>query len=187
MHLSYYTIAQVFGISEILLLIAKRSKKSGTKSQSDKSSLITLWVIITGSITISSYAVIAGIGQLNRTNLAMDIGVAVAMIGFIIRWTAILQLGKMFTVDVAITSSHQLKTDGLYKLVRHPSYLGLLLIIWSIAICEHNIVGYAVMIIPNFLALSYRINVEEKALTAEFGQQYIDYKKNTARLIPGIY
>ncbi|MFD2872212.1 methyltransferase family protein [Mucilaginibacter ximonensis] len=187
MHLSYYTIAELFGVSEVLLLVARRSKKSGTKNQADRSSLLLLWLVISATIAISAYTTIMGIGQLSRTNLVVDIGFAVAILGFIIRWMAILQLGKMFTVDVSISSDHQLKTDGLYRLVRHPSYLGLLLIIWSIAICEHNIVGYAVVIIPTFLALNYRINVEEKALIAEFGQQYIDYQKTTARLIPGVY
>lgn len=187
MHLSYFTIAEIFGISEVLLLLVKRSKKSGTKSQSDSSSLAALWLTISLSIAISIYATTNGIAELNRTNFVVDMGFAVAVMGFLIRWMAILQLGKMFTVDVAISSDHQLKTDGLYSKIRHPSYLGLLLIIWSIAICEHNIIGYAVIIIPTFLALNYRINVEEKALISEFGQQYIDYQKITARLFPGIY
>lgn len=187
MHPSYYIIAELFGVSEIMLLIARRSKKSSTKNQADRSSLLLLWIVISATIGISAYAAITGIGQLSRAKLVVDVGFAVAILGFLIRWMAILQLGKMFTVDVSISSDHQLKTDGLYRIVRHPSYLGLLLIIWSIAICEHNIVGYAVIIIPTFLALNYRINIEEKALITEFGQQYIDYQKTTARLIPGVY
>ena len=47
--------------------------------------------------------------------------------GLIIRWIAILQLGKSFTVDVAITDAASLKTDGIYERVRHPSYLGMLI------------------------------------------------------------
>ncbi|WP_299357409.1 isoprenylcysteine carboxylmethyltransferase family protein [Mucilaginibacter sp.] len=78
----------------------------------------------------------------------------------------------MFTVDVAIVDSHTLKTTGLYKTVRHPSYLGLILIICSIALCQGSILSCIIIIISTFLALTYRIAVEEKALITEFGDQH---------------
>jgi protein-S-isoprenylcysteine O-methyltransferase Ste14 len=187
MHISYYTIAEVFGLSEVLLLLVKRSKKDSIKSRSDKNSLLLLWIVITASMTMGGLAVYTEIGTFERTNLVMDIGLALAIIGFIIRWIAIIQLGKMFTVDVAIDNKHQLRTTGLYKTVRHPSYLGLMLIICGIAVCMANTVALAVVLIPIFLALNYRINVEERALSEAFGYDYEQYKKTTARLIPGVY
>jgi len=138
-------------------------------------------------MTMGVLAVISETGAFERTNLIMDIGIALAIVGFIIRWTAIIQLGKMFTVDVAINNQHQLKTNGLYQIVRHPSYTGLMLIICGIAVCMSNYLACAVIIIPIFLALNYRINVEEKALLEAFGYDYEQYRKTTARLIPGIY
>ena len=187
MHISYYTIAEVFGLSEVLLLLVKRSKKGSIKSQSDRNSLLLLWIVITAGMTMGGLAVNSEIGAFERTNLVMDIGIALAAIGFIIRWTAIIQLGKMFTVDVAIDNEHKLKTTGLYKTVRHPSYTGLMLIICGIAVCMANALACIVVIIPIFLALNYRINVEERALSEAFGYDYEQYKKTTARLIPGIY
>lgn len=187
MQFSYFLIAEIFGLSEIILLIVKRSKKSATKSQADRSSLIILWIVIAASMAIGGNIAINRVWPMPNTRLVMDIGVAVAIVGFIIRWTAILQLGKMFTVDVAIVSSATLKTTGLYKIVRHPSYLGLMLIICSIGICEADILSCIVVIIPTVLALNYRMIVEEKALTTEFGEQYEQYKKTTARIIPGIF
>ncbi|TSJ39289.1 isoprenylcysteine carboxylmethyltransferase family protein [Mucilaginibacter corticis] len=187
MHISYYQIAEIFGLSEIILLLVKRSRKGSSKNQADNRSLIYLWIAITGCIALGGYIAIIGIWPFPDARLVMDIGLAVAIIGFIIRWTAILQLGKMFTVDVAISSQHKLKTTGLYKIVRHPSYLGLMMIICSIALCQASILSCIVVIIPTFIALIYRIQVEEKALIIEFGADYIQYTKTTARLIPGIY
>src|ERR1700761_4331511 len=187
MQLSYFNIAELFGISEIILLLVKRSKKGSVKKQSDKSSLILLWISITGCMTLGGIITANEIWPFPNTATVRDMGVAVAVIGFIIRWISILQLGKMFTVDVAITSGHSLKTDGMYSIVRHPSYLGLMLIICGIALCQANILACIVIIIPIFLVLNYRIKVEEKALRAEFGDQYEAYQKNTARIIPGIY
>lgn len=187
MHLSYYNIAELFGISELILLLVKRSKSASTKNRADKSSLILLWVAITGTITIGGFIAAAGIWPFANEDAIMKVALGIAIIGFAIRWAAIFQLGKMFTVDVAITSGHQLKTSGLYKVVRHPSYLGLMLIICSIALCQGNILSCLFIIIPTFVALNYRMVVEERALIAEFGEQYQQYKKNTARIIPGIY
>jgi len=187
MQFSYYHIAEIFGLSEIILLLVKRSKKGAVKSRTDSRSLLYLWITITGSMLIGGYIAMNGIWPFPHARLVMDIGLAVAIVGFIIRWTAILQLGKMFTVDVAISSQHKLKTSGLYKIVRHPSYLGLMLIICSIALCEADILSCIIIIGSTFIALNYRIQVEEKALIAEFGDDYVQYMKTTARLIPGIY
>jgi protein-S-isoprenylcysteine O-methyltransferase Ste14 len=187
MQLSYFNIAEIFGISEIILLLVKRSKKGAVKNSLDKNSLILLWITITGCMVLGGFITAFEIWPFPDTAIIRDIGVAVAIIGFIIRWIAILQLGKMFTVDVAIASGHALKTDGMYSIIRHPSYLGLMLIICGIALCQANILACIVIIIPIFLALNYRIKVEEKALLAEFGEQYEAYQKNTARIIPGIY
>jgi protein-S-isoprenylcysteine O-methyltransferase Ste14 len=47
-------------------------------------------------------------------------------------------------------------------------------------------VGTLVIVALFGLVYSYRISVEEKALKAEFGQEYVDYAKKTKRLIPFI-
>jgi protein-S-isoprenylcysteine O-methyltransferase Ste14 len=116
-----------------------------------------------------------------------DIGLTVIVIGFIILWIAVVQLGRLFTVDVAISATHTLKTEGLYKIVRHPSYLGLMLIITGLAVCMPSLVWMAVTIIAVFIAMNYRIIVEEEALTNEFGDQYRDYSEKVSKLIPWLY
>ena len=93
----------------------------------------------------------------------------------------------MFTVDVAIANEHTLKTNGLYKVVRHPSYLGLILIIAGLGLCLNSWLSFIIMFVPTFIAISYRIAIEEKALIEEFGDQYTQYKSKVKRLIPGIY
>ena len=100
---------------------------------------------------------------------------------------AIFSLGKFFTVDVEISDQHKLKTEGIYKTVRHPSYSGLILIVTALGLCMENLVSLAIVVILVFIAMNYRITVEEKALTDAFGAQYTAYSKKTAKIIPGIY
>jgi hypothetical protein len=54
------------------------------------------------------------------------LALVLVLIGLFIRWTAILTLGRFFTVDVAVHSDHALVENGLYRFVRHPFYTGLL-------------------------------------------------------------
>jgi len=176
----------LFGISEVLLFILKRSKSSSTKSRADRLSLLLFWITIPACLTLG------GVIAENHIGLPADAdwdnaGIVVFVVGFIIRWVSIVQLGSMFTVDVSISSTHTLKTDGLYQLVRHPSYLGLVLIMAGISLFMSNGLSSMMVVVSIFLVTNYRINVEEKALTAEFGGQYADYKKRVRKIVPWVY
>jgi len=100
---------------------------------------------------------------------------------------SIFQLKKAFTVDVAIGTEQKLKTDGMYKIIRHPSYLGLLLIMIGFSISMNSLISVLLVTIPMFLAINFRIIVEEKLLTEGFGDVYNNYKTKTKRLIPWVY
>jgi protein-S-isoprenylcysteine O-methyltransferase Ste14 len=183
-----YSYLQIlFFISEVLLLIAKRSKTNTPKNSRDKRSLLLLWIVIIACLSGGPFSAAYHVWSFNNYEAVVLTGEIICVTGFITRWIAILQLGKMFTVDVAIVSDHQLKTSGLYKIVRHPSYLGLILIIAGLAVCMNSVLSFLIMFVPTFLALNYRINIEEKALTDEFGDQYNQYQNKVKKLIPGIY
>jgi protein-S-isoprenylcysteine O-methyltransferase Ste14 len=184
---NYAYLQIIFFITEVSLLLFKRAKNSAVKNNRDSQSLLILWVTI--GLCMSIGPVIAGyqIWTFHDAGTTAAIGMGIFIIGFIIRWIAIIQLGKMFTVNVVIADKHELKTTGLYKIVRHPSYSGLLLIIAGLATCTNSLLAIIVVFVPSLLALNYRINIEEKALTGEFGEQYIAYKAKVNKLVPGIY
>ena len=77
-------------------------------------------------------------------------------------------------------------TSGVYGLIRHPSYLGLLVnsLGWSLAFRSGVGVLLTLLLIPPLLA---RIDSEEKLLRAQFGDDYNAYCAHTSRLIPGVY
>ncbi len=187
MEISYYDITIAFGLSEVLLAIVKRSKNTEVKNKADKNSMLMLWLCIVGGLVLGGFA--PGYIELvfPATSMVQKAGIIVILVGFIVRWAAILQLGKMFTVDVSINSGHRLKTNGLYAVVRHPSYLGLLLILLGVGLFTGNIAALLIVCVPSLLALVYRMQVEENALIAEFGPDYLDYKNRVARIIPGVY
>ncbi len=114
------------------------------------------------------------------------IGVALFAIGGALRLWPVLVLGHRFSALVAIQPGHTLVTTGIYGVIRHPSYLGFLMISlgWGLAFRSAIGVLLALLLVPPLLA---RIAAEEKLLRSEFGEQYMSYCSRTARLVPGIY
>jgi protein-S-isoprenylcysteine O-methyltransferase Ste14 len=87
---------------------------------------------------------------------------------------------------VAIQPGHTLVTTGIYRIIRHPSYLGLLVnsLGWALAFRA----GVGVLLTTLLmLPLLARIRAEEALLRTQFGGEYEAYCARTARLIPGLY
>jgi protein-S-isoprenylcysteine O-methyltransferase Ste14 len=105
----------------------------------------------------------------------------------VMRWLAILSLGRLFTVDVAIMQNHHVVRRGIYKWIRHPSYSGALLSFLGLGTAFSNYFSIAVIFVPICAAFLYRIQVEERALLAAFGDEYREYCATTRRLIPWLY
>lgn len=114
-------------------------------------------------------------------------GFVIMAIGIVLRSTAIAQLGRFHTPNVAVLADHQLKVTGLYGLVRHPSYLGGLIAYLGFGLALGNwLSALALMAITTPLYL-YRIHEEDAAMLAAFGDTYRAYSARTKRLIPWVY
>jgi protein-S-isoprenylcysteine O-methyltransferase Ste14 len=167
-------------------MFTKRSKKKTVKRKKDSGSLLTLYIVFTISMTVGFF--LANFRTLSSLNYVIaSLGFLLYFLGLIIRWTSIIQLKKAFTVDVAINQEHELKIDGLFKIVRHPSYLGLFIIFSGLAVSMNSLLSILVISLPVFLVILFRIYVEEAVLLDEFGTKYEEYCKATKKIIPFIY
>src|SRR5213596_2648167 len=113
------------------------------------------------------------------------LGVALFAAGGALRIWPVFVLGERFSGLVAIQPGHTLVTGGIYGVIRHPSYLGLLInsLGWSLAFRSGLGVLLTVLLILPLLA---RIKAEENLLYSQFGDDYNTYRSHTSRLIPGI-
>jgi protein-S-isoprenylcysteine O-methyltransferase Ste14 len=114
-------------------------------------------------------------------------GLALLFAGTALRWAAIRSLWSYFTVNVSILEGQRVIKRGLYGVVRHPSYTGLLLRYLGFGLAFANWLSAALIFLPLLGATLYRIRVEEKALGEHFGEEYAAYASVTKRLVPGIY
>ncbi|AKM02949.1 MULTISPECIES: methyltransferase family protein [Burkholderia cepacia complex] len=114
------------------------------------------------------------------------LGVALYIAGGALRIWPVFVLGKRFSGLVAIQPGHTLVTDGIYRRIRNPSYLGLLVnsVGWALAFRSGvGVLLVALMIVP----LVARIRSEEALLRSQFGADYDAYCARTWRLLPGVY
>ena len=177
----------VYFASEVLLTITRRSRsRTGTKQ--DRSTLRVLWIVIMVSISAGVFVAMNWrTGALAHGRMFEIAGVLLFAAGLIFRWWAIVTLGRFFTVDVTIEKDHELVERGPFRLVRHPSYTGVLLAFIGFALTLRNWGAILVVLVPIFVAFVRRMNVEENALTEALGNQYRDYIRRTKRLVPGVY
>jgi protein-S-isoprenylcysteine O-methyltransferase Ste14 len=114
------------------------------------------------------------------------LGVVLFTAGGALRLWPVAVLGNRFSGLVAIQPGHTLVTSGVYGIIRHPSYLGLLVnsLGWALAFRAGVGLLLTALIIPPLLA---RIRAEERQLRSQFGAEYDAYQARTSRLIPGLY
>jgi protein-S-isoprenylcysteine O-methyltransferase Ste14 len=114
------------------------------------------------------------------------IGLALYVVGSVLRVGAVFVLGRRFSGLVAIQEGHELVTGGLYRVIRHPSYLGLLLGLFGWDLVFRSAIGVllSLLLVPPLVA---RMNSEEALLESEFGDRYSAYRRRTWRLLPFLY
>jgi protein-S-isoprenylcysteine O-methyltransferase Ste14 len=182
-----HTIVYVLWLlSEIGFAIALRSS-GGDKKNADKGSIWILWVVILIAIQGAIFTSFNVTAPMTANPYFTYVGLAIIIIGILLRIYAIRSLGRMFTVDVTIREGHALKQDGIYGIIRHPSYSASLLTFLGFAMSLNNWVSLPVAMIPVFIAFAVRIRIEETALIGAFGNEYIEYKKRTKALVPFVY
>jgi len=116
------------------------------------------------------------------------IGYLLVMAGFIISLFALNTLGNNWTgmTDYRIKKGQVLVQNGVYKIVRHPIYLAVIL----------EIVGYEfvanswfviILTLCSIVIMNKQANKEEELLTKKFGIEYQKYKSRTKKFIPFLY
>ncbi|HTW27675.1 MAG TPA: isoprenylcysteine carboxylmethyltransferase family protein [Acetobacteraceae bacterium] len=114
------------------------------------------------------------------------IGVAIYAAGGVLRLWPVFILGRRFSGLVAIQPGHTLVTTGIYGVIRHPSYLGLLTLSLGWGLAFRALAGVLLAALTVW-PIAARIRAEERLLRSRFGAEYEAYCARTARLIPGVW
>jgi protein-S-isoprenylcysteine O-methyltransferase Ste14 len=115
------------------------------------------------------------------------IGIVVMLCGITFRVWAFQTLGRFYTRTLRISGGQRIVREGPYKYVRHPGYLGVIVLWVGAGLATVNWIVTALVTLAFVAAYRYRINAEEHMLVASFGDQYAAYMKHTWRLLPFIW
>jgi protein-S-isoprenylcysteine O-methyltransferase Ste14 len=183
----FHVLLGIFAFLELRVRVRSALNRHGAPS--DRGSFALLYLLISAGI--------AG-GFLFATNVhgaaisfarwpIFVIGVVLMVAGIAIRQWAVALLGKFFTTDVRVHSDQPVIEAGPYRLLRHPSYTGLLLTLLGIGLALGNWASLAALVVLPTAGLVVRIRVEERALLDGIGEPYRRFAESRARLIPGVW
>ncbi|MGB7620778.1 MAG: isoprenylcysteine carboxylmethyltransferase family protein [Terriglobia bacterium] len=121
---------------------------------------------------------------LSRQVWVRILGVALLLLGILIRVISIRTLGRFFTAHLRVNEGRRLIQQGIYKHLRHPSYFGLIFSFLGLPLSFCSLYGLLYMILIGIPSLVFRINIEERFLVEEFGAEYLEYRKHSYKFIP---
>lgn len=115
------------------------------------------------------------------------LGVMVFAAGLALRAWAVHELGRFFKFTVVVQQGHRVVDSGPYRLIRHPSYTGLLMIELGLGAMLGTWLSIPAAVLPPLIAFAIRLLSEERFLAQELGEPYRAYMERTDRLIPGVW
>jgi len=176
----------LYGFFEVFMNLRQGGKSIVTTS-GDKGSLWLLYILITVGCALSFSIGATKTGGMDHWDAFFAAGVVLTVMGLIIRILSMLTLKQYFTYSVSQVENHELIETGLYKTIRHPGYLGQLMIFAGLSTSLSNWLSVPLMMIPISIGYIHRIKVEERFMIEQMGENYLNYQKRTKRLFPMIY
>jgi protein-S-isoprenylcysteine O-methyltransferase Ste14 len=151
------------------------------------SQLVLRACVIPGVVLLLLSPKIAPAAQIRPPLVSVIVGIVIFSAGEGLRMWSKAMLGRYFTYSVQTSSDQPVITSGPYKVLRHPSYLGMLLLAIGAGAVWGNWLGLGVLTVFTLAGVIYRISVEERALLDELGDRYATYASQHKRLIPFVW
>jgi protein-S-isoprenylcysteine O-methyltransferase Ste14 len=117
---------------------------------------------------------------------AFIIGVALLILGSLLRRWCFRTLGQYFTGDVKASADQPVIRTGPYRYVRHPSYTAGIMMFTGIGLALGSWFSFLLISIASIATYWYRVTIEERALLGTIGEPYASFMKERKRFIPYI-
>jgi len=151
-------------------------------------SFVTLTLAVVGGMALGQLAARrAGLELPGPGWWPVALGTVVFALGLALRAWAVHELGRFFKFTVVVQANHQVVDTGPYRLIRHPSYTGLLIIELGLGIALGTWLSIPACLLPPLIAFAIRLLSEERVLARELGEPYRAYMTRTDRLVPGVW
>lgn len=184
-----FWLAYCWAFAPELPLMMRARRSAAESSGQDAGSLkVIAWGQGVALVAASAIALTTPWGAMAASKLpAYVAGTTLLFGGGLLRRHCFRMLGAAFTGAVHVAPGHQVVEQGAYRLVRHPSYTGGLMMFAGIGLGLGNWASVVLMTVLPALAYGYRVGVEERALVATIGAPYKSYMSRTRRFVPYVF
>lgn len=157
-------------------------------TSADRGSLLVIRVVVGVAIISAAFATARVPGAaIPLPALALAIGLVLMWCGILLRIWSFRTLGRYFTFTVMTSANQRVVASGPYRFVRHPSYLGMILVLSGLGAMYGNWLSLAALSLMPLIGFINRIHVEEAALSATLGSGYTTYASGRKRLVPYVW
>jgi protein-S-isoprenylcysteine O-methyltransferase Ste14 len=163
-----------------------KAAKSLERTASDKGSSALIVLLFWIEIILPPLLNFLHMGQITSSSIRW-LGLLIMLLSLILRFWSMQVLGEYYTRTLRVTDSQTIVSKGPYRVIRHPGYLGTILVWIGFALAVGNWIAILILAFLLFGVYGYRIRSEEAMLMERFGNEYQEYRKQTWRLIPLIY
>jgi len=118
-----------------------------------------------------------------RNRFWPDIGLGLCCSGIVVRLLALMKLGRQFSAYVTLQDEHQLVQSGIYRRIRHPLYLSLLLAAPGFALIFSSLLVWPILMVTAAFVAG-RIRQEDRLLASRFGIEFEKYRRQVGTLLP---
>ena len=173
----------VWAVSELRQSLNRRA--DGTPV--DRDSLVVVRLCAVAGSLVAALALAVKAAAFPYNDVVFGLSLCVVWAGIVVRWWSFRTLGRYFTFTVMTSRNQPVISTGPYRLLRHPSYTGILLVLAGIGLSYGNWLSLTTLIVFPLAGLINRIRVEEAALSATLGPAYTSYAHSRKRLIPFVW
>jgi protein-S-isoprenylcysteine O-methyltransferase Ste14 len=152
-----------------------------------RSELVFRLIVGTGGLAAGALSARAQSVTIRPVAVATWVGLVLFWAGMSLRLWSFRTLGRYFTFVVQTSVDQPVITEGPYRVIRHPSYAGLLLAMIGVGLFIGNWWSLVCLTVTFFGALVFRIRVEETALLRDLGDDYRAYAATHKRLVPFVW
>lgn len=179
----------LWSASELFVLLFKTDFSKGTPRTDPTIPLFLslLYLAILSPVSMFIFQTDDPLAEIVRSSPLKIVAVVLLFFGIGFRWLAIRALKTSFSSQLMTKADQKLVVVGIFKYVRHPSYLGSMVSFWGFNLFFQNPTAFCISAVLVFTAYDYRIGYEEAMLTRRFGREYEDYSKRTRKLFPFVY
>jgi protein-S-isoprenylcysteine O-methyltransferase Ste14 len=159
-----------------------RAKGQGTAARIEPRARFGIVLTACGFFIVNTHG--PGFWNMPLEPWRMGLAVPFGLSAIALSWTSAGNLGKQWRVDAGLNTDHELVQSGAYRIVRHPIYLSILLMMLTNTVLAGTLPGWPFAIVLGVIGTEIRVRVEDGLLQGRFGERFTEWQERVPAWLP---